>query len=86
MLAIYDPYVNPSDSYYHYIAFPVLSYVRSGWITLGTGTFWRSGGSTFDWVSKAGPQNIYAFYLRIDQQDIRLDYYDERHNAFPVLF
>ncbi len=83
-LYMYNQAVNPSFQFSRYIAFPLLSYVRSGYINLLYSALRYAGIDSLIQSLFAGPEktNIYFFYMN----DPTVSTYNisNRYLAFPV--
>ena len=84
-IVVYDRHINPFDSYYWYNAFPVLSYVRSGYANL-----------FYDFLRNAGAEGYVSSYLAdelgtdarafsLTSQNTNPSDSGRRYNAFPEL-
>ncbi len=80
------PNVNPIDSDYRYNAFPVLSYVRSGYTNLSYGTLRGTGISVYGWSLLARPEANVAYDLYMDDRAVVPSNRDYFYFALPVIF
>ncbi len=76
----------PSHHFYHYVryvAFPVLSYVRSGWLTPNQNWIQMVGSQGNNYSELTQGKGNHVYFLYIGTTNIDTLNHTERHYAFP---